>query len=622
MSKELERGKLLGHVGCPKHGSTDSLALYQKSDHIDSTCWSECGYISAEELKELGVTDGKNEVLVDFAVKASGQDFIFTDDIRERVEKVAEDYPNIRGWKDRKIKTSTCERYGVRTKMVGEQSDKNYEVELRFYPSTENGELVGYHVRNDPIKQARKKDKSIKKYPFFPIGKVAVQCDLFGMSLFNKGGKFVVLTEGEEDALAVFQCLQKDGYETPCVSPTVGSRGAIPQIKHKTNYEFLKSFEHIILFSDDDDAGNEFVKEVTKIFGAGKVLVTDLAAKDACDALQKNNGVKLIRDAFWNAVPKKPSQVLTVDDIYERALKLPEMGLSFPWDSATKATLGIRPGEIHIIGAAPKIGKTEHQHQLTKHLTEAHNEVIGMMSLEENPTKTLKKIAGKYAKKQFTKPPEVGNYTQQDLRDAMDLLRGKIEFYSTDGVRDYEEILSVSRYWASKGILKQIIDPLTAIVAEYSSSQANDILNSFMSKAASMAMELGITYFMYSHVNPVKSGIPHDQGGDVLSSQFTGSRAMEKWAHYGWGIQRNRTEKDPVIRNTARITMLFDREYGEYCEYFAYYDSENNDWSEVAPPENADDDDFPYIENDVTLDDELLYEPKEQESTEWEVVDD
>lgn len=223
-------------------------------------------------------------------------------------------------------------------------------------------------------------------------------------------------------------------------------------------------------------------------------------------------------------------------------------------------------------------------------MTEVHGIPVGVMSLEENPVKTLKKVAGKYAGKQFTKPPEIGGYTEEEMHEAFTGLRGKIEFYSSEGVRDADEILKTVRYWASKGIWFFIIDPLTAIVAEHSSGDANDILNNFMSKAASMAMELQITFFMYSHVNPVKNGKPHDQGGDVLSSQFTGSRAMEKWAHYGWGIQRDRTEKDAALRNTARVTMLFDREFGEYCEYYAFYNNQTNDWSECKNPEDEGDD--------------------------------
>jgi len=571
-----QSGQLIGHFPCFGCGGSDPLAIYKKkredgSFYYDGTCYSNCGFVTAEEIEENFVV----EELEKYKPRSNAEP------ITQEQLKEVQSY-EMRGWRERRIKKSTCERYGVYTKF-----DDCDTVTHRFYPVTEKGNVVGFHVRNDKIKQAKKLDKSVEGASFYALGKVRSECELFGQSLFPKGGKFLVLTGGEEDAMAVYQTLRSDKYETAVLSPVVGEGSAKKQIQNQ--YDYIKSFEKVILMMDNDSVGQAAAKDISKMFGFGKVVIADLVYKDPCEYLKYSDGEQKLKKAFWEAMPKKPSQVLTVSDIYERALQVPEMGLSLPWESATKATLGIRRGEIHIVGAAPKIGKTEHQHQLIKHMTDVHGEIVGVMSLEENPVKTLKKVAGKYAGKQFTKPPEIGGYTQEDMKKAFQLLDNKMEFYSSDGVRDYQEILDTVRYWASKGIWFFILDPLTALVAEYSTGEANDILNNFMSKAASMAMELQITFFMYSHVNPVRSGVPHDQGGDVLSSQFTGSRAMEKWAHYGWGIQRDRTEKDEKKRNTARVTMLFDREFGEYCEYYAFYNKETNDWSEVPNP-NLDDD--------------------------------
>lgn len=570
-----EDGQYIGGFGCFDCGGSDPLAIYRQSDGTyTGYCWSNCDddkkYKSAEEIEDHFDVDDLEKH------KAKSAATPITDELREEIES-----NEIRGWRERKITRETSEFYGVYTKF-----DDDNQVVFRYYPVTENKELVGYHVRNDKLKQAKKKDKSIKGAPFYNVGKVKLTCDLFGQNKFAKGGKFIVITGGCEDAMAVYQTMKTDKYETACVSPVVGEGSAVQQVRN--HFQFVNSFEKVILMMDNDDVGKKAAREISSLFGFGKVVIADLTYKDPCEYLKHSQSGKL-RKAFWEAMPKKPSQVLTVSDIFEKAMQMPEMGLSFPWPSATQATLGIRRGEIHVVGAAPKIGKTEHQHQLLKHMTDVHNEVVGVFSLEENPVKTLKKVGGKYAKKQFTKPPEVGGYTMEEMEDAFKLLDNKMEFYSSDGVRDYTEILDTVRYWASKGIWFFILDPLTALVAEYSASEANDILNSFMSKAASLCMELGVTFFMYTHVNPVKSGIPHDQGGDVLSSQFTGSRAMEKWAHYGWGIQRDRTEKNEVKRNTARVTLLFDREFGEYCEYYAFYDKVDNDWSECANPHETQD---------------------------------
>jgi twinkle protein len=429
-----------------------------------------------------------------------------------------------------------------------------------------DGTLVAQKTRN--------KDKE-----FFTLGSIKSK-PLIGMHKWRQGGRKLVITEGEIDMLSYAEL-------TDCKYPVVSLPNGVQSAKKclLANIEFLKKFDEIILMFDMDEAGENAVKECFPILPIGRITRASLPLKDANECLMNGEGQAVVK-SVWNAEAYKPTSIVKVSDIIELALKPPELGLSLPWQSATTATYGIRRAEIHIIGAAPKIGKTEFQHQLIKHLTDVHGERVGTFSLEENPVKTLKKIAGKYANKQFTKPPEIAGYTQEEARAAMEGLDDKIEFYSSRGVRDADEILNIVRYWAAQGIWLFIIDPLTAIVAEHDSSAANDVLNSFMSKAASLAMELQITFFMFSHVNPPKAGRPHDQGGDVLSSQFTGSRAMEKWAHYGWGISRNRDSDDPIERNTAKVKMLFDREFGEACTFYAYYDSERNDWSECLPPDS------------------------------------
>lgn len=471
------------------------------------------------------------------------------------------DFDSSRGLKARGISSSTCSKFGYG---IGRDfNDKPIHIcDVR----TDSGSLVAQKVRT--------KDKD------FWVNGSLKERPLIGMHLWN-GGRKLVITEGEIDMLSYAEL-------TNCKYPVVSLPNGAANAKKTlaANLKYLEKFDEVILMFDMDEPGQLAAVSCMPLMNPGKLKVAKLPLKDANECLLADEGQAVV-NAIWNAEAYRPSQIVTVDDIIEKAKKMPEMGLSFPWDTATTITLGIRRAEIHIVGAAPKIGKTEHQHQLIKHMTEVHGVKPGVMSLEENPVKTLKKVAGKYVGKQFTKPPEVGGYTQEELDSALENMRGKLEFYSSDGVRDYEEILTTVRYWASQGIWFFIIDPLTALVAEHDSSSANDILNEFMSKAASLAMELNITFFMYSHVNPVKTGKPHDQGGDVLSSQFTGSRAMEKWAHYGWGVQRDRTEKDPIKRNTARVTLLFDREFGEYCEYYAFYDNQTNDWSECPEPTEA-----------------------------------
>lgn len=469
---------------------------------------------------------------------------------------------NFKALKSRKISQATCEKfeYGLSKDAFG----NGIQV---CNVRTPEGKLVSQKVRT--------KDKD-----FYSEGKA--EPTLIGLHLWRTGGKRIIITEGEIDMLSYAEAVN---CQWPVVSLLNGAKSAKKCIKNCM--QELQRFDEVVLMFDMDEPGRKAVDEVLPLFKPNHAKVATLPLKDANEMLKAGKTKELV-SAVFNAESYKPSEIVTVEDIYEQALVAPTMGISLPWPTATKVTLGVRRGEIHIIGAAPKIGKTEHQHQLIKHFTDVEKERVGVMSLEEHPVKTLKKVAGKYANRQFTKPKEVANWTDDELKAAMDDLKTKVVFYSSKGERDHDVILNTIRWWAAEGIWLFIVDPLTALVAELDSSAANDALNEFMSKAASMCMELGVTIFMYSHVNPVKSGIPHDLGGKVTSSQFTGSRAMEKWAHYGWGIWRNRNHEDPVIRNTATVGLLFDREFGEFCEYQCFYDSEKNDWSEVVDGEFTD----------------------------------
>ncbi len=528
------------HVPCPECGSKDNGALYTDGNVY---CHGQCQKV---------------------VVRGEGDDTFASSSSKSPKIKALIPFV-VQALRSRKISEETCQffSYGV-----GEFKGEAVHVANVFGVG---GERIAQKLR-------------FANKDFMILGKLGND-QLIGQHKWS-GGKRLVITEGEVDMLSVYEAARN---QFPVVSLPNGAQAAAKTIT--ACEEYLRKFEQILLFFDNDKVGKEATDACVKLLGQRCKIVLLNGYKDANEALKAGKAQEIV-SALYNAKGYKPSSVVTVRDIYQQALKRPQMGLSFPWPSATKASLGIRRGEIHIVAAAPKIGKTEYQHELIQHVTEHHNLKVGVFSLEEKPVKTVKKIAGKYMGKQFTKPPEVGLWTDEELREGLNKIDGKLELYSSEGVRDHNEILNTARYWAGKGMWFFIIDPLTALVATHDASAANDILNEFMSNAASLAIELDITFFMFSHVNPPKTGIPHDAGGAILSSQLTGSRAMEKWAHYGWGIERNRMEEDKDKRNTSRHVLLFDREYGEHCKYYCKYDSDNNSYHEVEEFEETESNDF------------------------------
>jgi twinkle protein len=75
---------------------------------------------------------------------------------------------------------------------------------------------------------------------------------------------------------------------------------------------------------------------------------------------------------------------------------------------------------------------------------------------------------------------------------------------------------------------------------------------------ASDALAWDCTIFFISHLT-TPAGTPHEEGGRVLEKHFTGSRAIARWAHNLYGIERNKQEPDsPTV-----FRILKERESGD-----------------------------------------------------------
>jgi twinkle protein len=76
---------------------------------------------------------------------------------------------------------------------------------------------------------------------------------------------------------------------------------------------------------------------------------------------------------------------------------------------------------------------------------------------------------------------------------------------------------------------------------------------------------------------------PHEKGGKVLATEFTGSRALQKWAHYGHGISRDQTDDCPLEKeNISELYMLFDREFGQKYKAELYYNQDTTEYLEAG----------------------------------------
>jgi twinkle protein len=376
---------------------------------------------------------------------------------------------------------------------------------------------------------------------------------LYGQHLWRSGGKMLVITEGEIDALTVSQL---QGNKWPVVSVPNGAQSAKADLAKCLDY--VEKFEQVVLVFDNDDPGNKAAVECAHLFTPGKVRIAKLPLKDPNEMLQEGRGKEVI-DAIWSAPSWRPDGIIGIDEVIEEAKKPVQWGRTWPWETLTKLTYGTRFGEIYALGAGVGAGKTDVFTQWISHSIRTYPEPVGVIYLEQPPVETAKRIAGKIAGKPFHVPD--GPWTKADLDSTLDSLRSRILLYNHFGVADWDVINTLIRHMALSSGAKHIyLDHLTALTAHASDERRE--LDRLMAEMSALAQNLNISIFFVSHL-ATPDGTPHEEGGRVMARHFKGSRSIMQWSHFMFGLERNQQASDERERRTAIFRTLKDRNTGQ-----------------------------------------------------------
>lgn len=439
----------------------------------------------------------------------------------------------IRGLTRRGIRQETCQKFGY-----GVGTYKGQKVQVAPYRN-QHGNVVGQKIRTPE-----------KKFVFTGEAK-GVQ--LFGQHLWKSGGRRLIITEGEIDALSVSQA---QGNKWPVVSIVQGSASARKCIAD--NLEWVCSFEEVVLCFDSDDPGTTAAREAALLLPPGKGKIAHLPLKDANDMLVANRGDELIK-AIWQAEEYRPDGMVTLQDVFEEVIKPVTEGIPWPWPSLTEFTYGRRPGEVYMLGAGTGVGKTDFTTQLITHDLITLKEPCGVFYLEQSPAETVRRIAGKVSGHRYHIPN--AGWVDGDLASDLHTLgaAGTLSLYDNFGCTDWEVVKSHVRFLAASGTRHIFLDHLTALAAGHENER--ETLETIMAEMAMLAKELGLIFHCISHL-ATPDGKPHEEGGRVMIRHFKGSRAIGFWSHFMFGMERNQQAGDESDRHVTIFRVLKDRYTG------------------------------------------------------------
>jgi len=181
---------------------------------------------------------------------------------------------------------------------------------------------------------------------------------LFGLHTVPEGTKEVVLTEGELDAMSVWQATG-----APAISLPNGANSLPPEV-----LPLLEGFERVYLWMDADAAGSAGLQRILQKLGRGRCMIVQAPRdaggnplKDANDALRAGAD---IRQCLKDATPCLHDQVVNITDLArEVAAEVfsPPSRTGAAYSSLpplNRAVHGFRTGELNILTGPTGSGKT------------------------------------------------------------------------------------------------------------------------------------------------------------------------------------------------------------------------------------------------------------------------
>ena len=538
-------------------GSRRGLQVFQKEDgSYDGFCFS-CGTAVTDPYKD----------------KPEGYKPAYNpktdEEIQEEIDEVKE-FQTV-ALKDRGLSKESLEHFGIK---IGLSEVDGVTPTSHFYPYYKGDELKGFKCR------------VIEGKKFFSIGSVK-DVDLFGWhQAVLSGGKKLFVTEGEMDAVALYQIFRAVNkgtkYESnipAIVSLAHGSGSAVKELLKHREMIFMH-FKEIVLVFDQDKPGEEAVEAVLKVFPEG-VSVAHLPRKDANQCLLEGVSKAAYNAVAFNSVKPKNTRLVLADSLFEEAKIAPTIGAPWPWEVVTKKTRGIRLGETIYIGAAQKMGKSEIVNTLAAHFIKELGWPVLLAKPEESNKKSVKLVAGKIVGKIFHDPNVPFDEASYD--EACDLMRNKLFLINLYQHLGWETLKADIRAAAMEGCKAIFIDPITNLTNGMSAADANTRLQEIAQELSAMALDLNVVIFIFCHLRNPDAGPPHERGGEVLSSQFAGSRAMARSCNLMFGLEGNRDPHlNPEERNVRTLVLLEDREFGEVGRFKLYWDRATSLFNEIG----------------------------------------
>jgi len=495
---------------CEKCGSSDAKQIYDDGSAFCFSCKSNFfapkeGYMEQPEIKK---------------------------DWSNRLQEVQNDYPS-RGFKERNIYLQVAEHYGVKVSY-----DLDGNIDAHYYPFYADDKLCGYKVRRLP------KD-------FSSIG--TVRGGLFGQQLYS-GGPRLVITEGELDAMSVQSAWFKK-YKT--FYPVVSLRSASSVKDLIKERDWIRNFNEVILWLDNDDAGREATKEAARIIGYDKIKIAKSNEKDASDLWIKDPD-KVLK-TIYDSIEYTPAGILTKDQLWHQLEKYNEIeSVPYPdyMEGLNDKLKGMRFGEITLWTSGTGSGKSTLLREIAIDLLEKTDDKIGIISLEESPAETARKMAGMA----INRNPANEEIPIDDLKEGFDRIfdSDRVLVLDHQGSISDGSIMDFLEYMCLSGCKYLFVDHITILASEGAEGlTGNEAIDKIMNDLLRLVKKHEVWIGLISHLRKTDNkGRSFEEGKLPSMDDIRGSGSIKQISMDIIAFARNVGSDNPEERNTIKTKVL------------------------------------------------------------------
>jgi twinkle protein len=454
------------------------------------------------------------------------------------------------------LRKATLEKFGYTIGRLSIRGDNGTYAEesAHIAPYFKNHNLSAQHIRLRG-----------KRFKWYGDSKGV---ELFGQNVWRDGGKRLVITEGEIDAMSVSQC-QENKY--PVVSLPSGAQCGVKAIKD--NLEWVEKFETVVLCFDNDEAGKAAAQECALLLTPAKAKIATLPLKDANEMLVAGR-VKDLINALWDAKEFRPDGIVSGADMLNELLSEPKQGFETPYPRLNALLHGLRKGELYMFTAGSGIGKSTLVHEIGyKFLTE-DKLTIGILALEESKRRTAERYVGMWLNKPIHISRE--NVHDEDIVAGFEatIAQGRFWLYDHFGSTQIDRLLAKVRYMAvGLGVDFVILDHVSIIVSGLERENLGgerELIDALMTKLRMLIEETGIGVIAVVHLKRPDRGKGFNEGREPILSDLRGSGALEQLSDAVIALSRD--QRDEEKGNISIMRLLKNRYSGEVgeCDTLAY----------------------------------------------------